>query len=137
QALAVEKQLHLLAIAVTPDVNVLPFPAGPVPMWKQVQHGLIAPAGLIIVVGIFGETAKVHDGVLRTHCRPLKGNWLASIVKTRPHKSSCHPRSFGNLLPRGFGSLGPIRRIDVIGGQLATRWIALITLRVLDRKSVV
>ena len=72
-----------------PDVDLLAFPARPVPVRKQVQHGLLAPPGLVIEEIVLRKAAGVHDAEVRGDARPgVERRRLAAIVEARPHEAA-------------------------------------------------
>ena len=64
QLLAVDGQLHFVAVAVGPQVDLLALMARKVPVGEDVERGLIGPPRLQIPGLIFPETAVVQDAEL-------------------------------------------------------------------------
>src|SRR5262249_51788459 len=78
QGNAVEEEFDGVAVAVNPDGNFLALAARPVPMRKELQNGTSAPPGLVVVEGVLGKTAGVHNAELRADGGPRKGIRLAA-----------------------------------------------------------
>ena len=84
QVLAVDRQLHFVAVAVHPDVDAVALMALQVPVGQDVEHRFVRPPGLQVIGLILGEAAIVQDAELRTRSRELHGIGLAAIVEARP-----------------------------------------------------
>ena len=123
EALAVQEQFDLLAIAVAPHVNVLAFLARPVPMRQQMQHRLVRPPRLVILKVVLGKTAGVEDAEMRIDARPVVRRRLAAIIKTRPDESAGEPRTHREEAPPAFGGVRPRRRVFVVGAHVAARLV--------------
>ena len=61
------------------------------------DHGLFAPQHLVIVIGVFGETADVQHTELAGHHRETAG--FTPVFDGGPHKSPCQIGMFHNMFP--------------------------------------
>ena len=98
--LAVQKQLHRVAVGVAGDGDELSFPTLPVPVWEQVQHRLIGPLALVEVEAVLAEAARVDDpggGALRGPAR------LAQVIDAGPHEVAGHVVVGSDELPQLLG----------------------------------
>ena len=64
QLLAVHRQFHLVAVAVSPEFHRLSLMAFQVPMGEDVQHGLVSPPRLQIPSLVFPESTVVENAEL-------------------------------------------------------------------------
>src|SRR5690242_14000995 len=71
------------------------------------QHILIRPPGLIIIVDGLGKTAHVHDTEVGVDIRPLVRRWLTPVVEACPGKTTHEPFSFRSYAPPVLGRAGP------------------------------
>ena len=91
QTAPVDPQGHLVAIAVNPDGDLLPFVAFQVPVRKDVQYRLVGPPGLQEESLVFRKTAIVEDTELRSGCGEFQRIGLAAIVESRPIEQAGEP----------------------------------------------
>ena len=112
--LAVDEELHLVGIVVVaPQVDIV---AGhPVPVRKQVQHGLLRPLALVHIVAILGETCQVDDAEVAAAGRETIGRGFAYVVEACPDKLSTNIRRVLHHVPRLFVSARP-RGVHIVIG---------------------
>src|ERR1017187_9684448 len=115
EALAIEKQLHALRVAVDPDFDLPALLARPVPVREEMQHGLRSPPCLVIVKVVLGETAHIHNAEMGVDTRPSVGSGLAAVIESRPGKAARQERARVVKLPPDFGSGCPGGLFRVIG----------------------
>jgi len=87
QRTPVEEQLHLFAVCIADHGNGPPLLPGPVPVRRQVDHGLASPLAAIKVIAVFEETAGVDYAARRVLKGPAR---LSQIVNARPHEIAGH-----------------------------------------------
>src|ERR1700674_2213714 len=84
QRLAIEEQLHLVAVVIGPHIHSVTLL--PVPMRKDVQDGLVGPLALVHVESIFGKAGQIDDAEVRAARRPGIRCRLADVIPTGPDK---------------------------------------------------
>ena len=111
---AVHRQLHLVAVAVYPEVDCLALVSGEIPVRQNVQHWLIGPPSLQIISLVLWEAAVVEDSELRARGRELHRVGLAAIVKARPEETS------GKIIARGVEFPAALNAVvETVGTVLA------------------
>ena len=119
QALAVQEKLHPLQVAVDPDVDLLAFLSGPVPVRKHVQRRASSPTRPVVVEVVLGEAAHVQDAEVRVDAGPAVGRGLAAVVEAGPGEAAGQEGPLVVEFPPDFGESGPGRAVDVVGADVA------------------
>ena len=89
---AVQKEFNLFAVAEGLDENFLTFAARPVPVRREMQHGVRRPPRLVVIKSVLRKTARVENAEVRVDARPPIWRRLATIIKTGPDKRAGKPR---------------------------------------------
>src|SRR5580693_3631515 len=90
------------------------------------QHRICAPPCLIIKIIIFRESTGIHDSEMRTDVRPIVGSWLAAIIEAGPCETAGKEWAGIVILPPGFRSRGPRRKIQIVSADVSALWIVFI-----------
>src|SRR5581483_4224126 len=73
------------AIAIGPNIDVLPLPPIPIPMGGEEKGGRrVPPTAQIVVTVALGEAAGVQNGVLGTDGRIMERAFFAPVVEAGP-----------------------------------------------------
>ena len=115
---AVQEKFHLFAIAEGLDEDFLAFPARPIPVRQQVQHGVGRPPRFVVIENVLRKTARVENAEMRADARPPIWRRLAAIIEAGPDERTGEPRAGGKETPPAFGGGGPARPDDVVGGDV-------------------
>src|SRR5580692_6161637 len=102
-----------------PDSDLFALHAGPVPVRKKMQHGLLSPPRLVVVEGVFGKSAGVDDAVLRADVGPAVGRGLAAIVEAGPHEAAGQPGAGVAETPPAFGRGAAGCGVGIVGADVA------------------
>ena len=95
QPLAVDGQLHLVAVAVGPQLNLLALMAVQVPVGEDVERRLVGPPRLQVPGLVLPESAVVQHAELRLVGGERERVRLAPVVEARPEEAARRPRMFG------------------------------------------
>src|SRR5665213_3408539 len=93
----VNEKLDGIAIGISQHRDDLPLAARPVPMWKKMQYGFIAPLALIKIIPIFRAVGHIY---LSRKCAFSGPPRLTKIINTRPHKITYYIIMHINKLPQ-------------------------------------
>src|SRR6185312_17284657 len=80
-----EKKFDRFAIAETAH-EVRSSAIEPRPTGGEMQHRLVGPPRLVIVIDILGKSARVHQPEVRADARPAIRRGFAAVIKSRPHE---------------------------------------------------
>ena len=125
-AFAVQEKFHGIEVRVHPYRDRFAFALIPVPVRKQMEHGLGTPPCLIVIKIVLGKTAHIHNAKLRVDGRPGVGRGLAAIVESGPGKASGQPFPCGVKLPPLLGEFRPRSMIQVVGAYPVTQLVGRI-----------
>ncbi len=125
-AFPVQEQFHVVRVRIHPNIHQVPFRFVPartflpeIPVRRYVQHVLVCPPALIIVVDVLRETAHIHQPEMRIDIRPLVRGGFTAVIQPGPHKSS-QPEIIGRGQgPPGLGRTGPPGSGNVLVGYIA------------------
>src|SRR5664280_143601 len=109
----------MFAVAESLDENFLVFATGPVPVRREVQHGVRCPPRLVVIKSVLRKTAGVENAEVRVDARPPIRRRLAAIIKTSPDKRAREPRTRRKETPPAFGSGGPSRPDQIVSGDVS------------------
>ena len=84
QALAVQKELDGIRVAIDAHVDWLAFLSRPVPVRQQMHHRLHGPPGLQQIRIVLEKPAGIEHSELRTDGRPVERGGFSAIVKSSP-----------------------------------------------------
>ena len=94
-----EEKVHLVsAIEIAPHIYLVT--RHPVPVWEEMQHGLLRPLTLIHIIGILGETCQVDDAKIRATSRETIGRRFSDIIEPCPDKLSTNIRRMFYHIPQ-------------------------------------
>src|SRR5579863_1145870 len=110
-----------------PDLDLLAFLPGPVPVRKQVNHWLptrhLGPPGLVIEKIILRKAADIHDAEVRVDAGPAVGRGLAPIIEAGPRKTARHEWTRVVDAPPIFRRGRPGWIVDVVGADVALHFV--------------
>ena len=55
---------------------------------RNVQHILVCPPRLVVIINIFWKTTHIHDAKMRIDIGPRIWRWFAPIIEARPYKTA-------------------------------------------------
>ena len=123
---AIHEQLYRIEVGMHPDGDRFAFPLLPIPMWKEMQHGLRAPPCFVVIKVVLGEAAHVDDAELRVDRRPSVGRGLAAIVEAGPGKAARQPFPRAIKLPPLLGQFRPRRMNRIVGAHPVAQLVSLV-----------
>src|SRR5579885_2325664 len=126
ETFAIQEQFNFVIVAVTPDVDLLAFFSSPVPVRENVQCRNAFPPGLIIIIVVLWESARVHNSEVRTDARPVVWGRLPAIIESGPDKTACQKRALVIDFPPEFGCRAPARSVKIISADVTTLLIIFI-----------
>ena len=113
--LAVDEEFYLVGLAIiAPEVYLLTVE--PVPVGKEVEHGLRGPFALIHIIDVLRLAGEVDDAKIAGACREGIRSRLANIVETGPDKLSAHKGAVFHHIPGLLVGAGP-RSVHVVVGR--------------------
>ncbi|MNC29807.1 hypothetical protein D3C75_780710 [compost metagenome] len=107
QASAVQRQLRRPGIGIHAHFNGLAFRPGPIPVGQQMNHRLVLPSCLHIVIAVLGEAAGVHQPEMRIHTGPQIRGRLSPVIESGPHKYACEKTVVHGITPRLLRGTAP------------------------------
>ncbi|OPZ77562.1 MAG: hypothetical protein BWY77_01678 [bacterium ADurb.Bin431] len=133
---AVEKKFDTVAVAVHPNLDLLPLAARPVPVRKEVEHILSAPPGLIVKIVVLGKAAHIHDAKVGVDAGPAVRGGLAAVVEPGPDESPAQPGPVRVKTPPVLRGRSPGRVHRVIVADVAFEGVVGVKAAGADRASL-
>src|ERR1700683_632953 len=90
------------------------------------QHIVISPPGLIIIVYVLWKAAHIHDPEMTADIRPLIRGRLTTVIEPRPNKSTHPPRPVRRQRPPLLRSICPPRRCHILIRHITSHRILFI-----------
>src|SRR5690348_18399596 len=87
-AFAIQKQFDFFKIGLNPHVNRFALTLLPVPVRKEVEHGLGTPPRFVIVEIVLREAEHIDNAELRVDGRPAVRSRFAAVVEAGPRESA-------------------------------------------------
>src|SRR6185437_3284013 len=106
-------------VGVDPHLDRLALTPRPGPVRKDVQHGLGAPPGFVVVEVVFRKAAGVHDTEVRADTGPGVRRRLAAIVEAGPYETAGEPTPrIESTPPLLGGGAVALWLVDVVGAHV-------------------
>src|ERR1700677_4700250 len=90
------------------------------------QHIVIGPPGLIIIVDVLWKSAHIHHPEMTADIRPLIRRGLTTVIEPRPNKSTYPPRPLRRQWPPLLRRICPPRRGHILIRHITSHRILFI-----------